>query len=70
MPELSESEKPIHPVFAVETLAGARTHHKTVRSTIAAAVGSVLRFSNKYAYYSRLGYTREAARRKALWHIR
>ena len=69
-PVPSEPAETIHPVPAVEAPSIARAHRKTIRSIVGAAVGSVMRFSDKYAYYSRLGYTREAARRKALWHVR
>jgi len=69
-PELSEPAETVHPLSVDEAPSGARTHHKTIRSILVAVVGSVMRFSDKYAYYSRLGYSRDAARRKARWHIR
>lgn len=70
MTENSEPVETVLPVTRTDTRVTARGRHKTIRSILGAAAGSVLRFADKYAYYSRLGYTREAARRKALWHIR
>ena len=70
-PEATEPAQTIRPTFSgTETQTATRVRRKTVRTILFSAVSSVARYADKYAYYSRLGYSRDAARRKARWHIR
>ena len=44
--------------------------HRTIRQVLSAALGSFLRYTGKVEYYRSLGYGRDAAMRKARWHVR
>lgn len=44
--------------------------HRTIRQILAAALGSFVRYTGKFEYYRSLGYNRDAAMRKARWHVR
>lgn len=44
--------------------------HRAIRQILAAALESFVRYTGKFEYYRRLGYKRDAAMRKARWHVR
>jgi len=69
--EVTEPAETIRPTSSgTETETPTQVRRKTARTILFSAVSSVARYADKYAYYSRLGYSRDAARRKARWHIR
>ncbi len=44
--------------------------HRAIRQILAAALGSFVLYTRKFEYYRSLGYKRDAAMRKARWHVR
>ena len=47
-----------------------RRGHRAIRQIFSAALGSFLRYTGKLEYYRTMGYARDAAMRKARWHVR
>jgi len=54
----------------VERPAPSGRGHRTIRQILSAALGSFVRYTGKFEYYRSLGYKRDAAMRKARWHVR
>lgn len=54
----------------VERAVKTSRNRRTFRQILAAALASAVRYTSKYGHYRSLGYTRDAAIRKARWHVR